>query len=236
MTTKDKWFLWLDDAHSPQHNMSVDETLLHQISAIGKPVVRIYHWDRPSVSIGYVQDYDAAPHDKYTVVRRPTGGGVVFHDNDLTYTVVIPPEHEIAKVDRIESYHVFHRAVLLALAEFGLEAQLAPDESGPVNRATMQCFVTPTRYDVVAAGKKYAGAAQRRTREGVLHQGSIALKAAAGNGKLLQEKLIDAFEKQFNINFIDFRPDSHFNGDVEELAEIKYATEEWNRFKKHGKR
>ncbi|QSH41710.1 biotin/lipoate A/B protein ligase family protein [Lentisphaerota bacterium ZTH] len=231
-----EWFLWLDNAHSPQLNMSIDEILLNRIAAIGKPLLRIYKWDRPSVTIGYVQSFDAAPHDRYTVVRRPTGGGVVYHDSDLTYTVIIPPGHDIAKLDRLESYHVFHRAILLALAELGLEARLAPDESSPVDRATMQCFVTPTRYDVIAAGRKYAGAAQRRTRSGVLHQGSIDLKAAAGDENLLKQKLIAAFEKQFNINFIDFTPDTQFIKSAEELAIDKYATDDWNCLKKHGKR
>jgi len=231
-TPQNQWYLYIDDAHDPFYNMAMDEVLLQEAEKIGIPLIRIYDWDRPSVSIGYVQRYDAAPHDKYTVVRRPTGGGIVYHDNDLTYTAVVPPDDSICKLNRIDSYHVFHKAILQTLGEFGLEAKLAPDECGAVDRATMQCFTTPTRYDVVAAGKKYAGAAQRRTKTGILHQGSIDLKIIECDKKLLTKKLLRAFEKQFNMQFIDFKPSSALLKLAAELAKKKYATENWNKHKK----
>ena len=229
---KKQWYLYLDTVHDPFYNMAMDEILLLHAEKLGIPLIRIYGWDQPSVSIGYVQRYDAAPYDKYTVVRRPTGGGVVYHDYDLTYTAVVPIDDPICKLNRIDSYHVFHRAILETFSEFGLEANLAPDECGPVDRATMQCFTTPTRYDVVAAGKKYAGAAQRRTKNGILHQGSIDLKAVDGNRELLIRKLLRAFEKQFNMNFIDFNPDSALLKEAEKLTRTKYAVDDWNKHKK----
>lgn len=212
--------------------MAMDEILLQEADKIGTPLIRIYDWDRPSVSIGYVQNYNAAPHDKYTVVRRPTGGGVVYHDNDLTYTAIVPSNDPICRLNRIDSYHVFHEAILQTLSDFGLEASLAPDKCGSVDRATMQCFTTPTRYDVVAAGKKYAGAAQRRTKTGILHQGSIDLKILTCDKKLLIKKLLQAFEKHFNMQFIDFKPSSVLLKQVAVLTEKKYATENWNKHKK----
>ncbi len=227
-----QWYLYIDNAHDPFYNMAMDEILLQNAAEIGAPLIRIYDWDRPSVSIGYVQRYDAAPYDKYTVVRRPTGGGIVYHDNDLTYTAVVPANDPISKLNRIDSYHVFHKAILQTLREFGLEGSLSPDECAPVDRATMQCFTTPTRYDVVAAGKKYAGAAQRRTKTGILHQGSINLTILECDKKLLIKKLLAAFEKQFDMNFIDFKPDSALLKKAAELSEKKYATENWNRHKK----
>ena len=232
MTANKEWLLWLDISRDPYMNMSIDELLLLHIAEFGAPVVRIYGWDRKSVSIGYVQDYEAAPREGYAIVRRMTGGGVVFHDKDLTYTVVIPAGHPICALDRVESYHVFHRAVKAALAGFGLEAELSTSEGGAVDRATMQCFVTPTRYDVLCGGRKYAGAAQRRTHDGILHQGSIDLKASGGDSVILTEKLVKALEKQFEIGFIEFKVSKVFLHDAETLAGIKYSTEQWNRFKK----
>jgi lipoate-protein ligase A len=232
MTANAKWLLWRDGDRDPFLNMSIDELLLSHIAEFGTPVVRIYGWDRKSVSIGYVQDYEAAPQKGYAIVRRMTGGGVVFHDKDLTYTVVVPAGHPICALDRVESYHVFHRAVKEALAGFGLEAELSTAECGAVDRATMQCFVTPTRYDVLCGGRKYAGAAQRRTRDGILHQGSIDLKASGGDSEILAEKLVRALEKQFEISFIEFNVSREFLRDAEILSEMKYSTEQWNRFKK----
>ena len=227
-----KWHLYLDCAHDPFYNMAMDEILLENADKIGAPIIRIYDWDRPSVSIGYVQNYDAVTNDKYIVVRRPTGGGIVYHDHDLTYTAVVPASDPICKLNRIDSYHVFHEAILQTLGEFGLKANLAPDECGSVDRATMQCFTTPTRYDVVAAGKKYAGAAQRRTKTGILHQGSIDLEIIDCDKKLLTKKLLKAFEKQFNMQFIEFKPNAVLLKRATELAEKKYASENWNQHKK----
>ncbi len=227
-----QWYLYNDTAHDPFFNMAMDEVLLQSAEELDAPLIRIYDWDRPSVSIGYVQNYDAAPHDKYTVVRRPTGGGIVYHDDDLTYTAIVPAADPICKLNRIDSYHIFHEAILQTLGEFGLEAKLAPDAYASVDRATMQCFTTPTRYDVVADGKKYAGAAQRRTKSGILHQGSIDLKIIDCDKKLLTKKLLMAFEKQFNMQFIDFTPSSVLLKRAAELAKNKYATENWNKHKK----
>ncbi|MDD5697900.1 MAG: hypothetical protein PHH77_04720 [Victivallaceae bacterium] len=228
-----QWYLYSDAAHDPFYNMALDEILLLEAENLGRPLIRIYAWDRPAVSIGYVQHYAAAPGGgKYTVVRRPTGGGAVWHDCDLTYTAVVPAADPICKLSRLESYRVFHRAVLLALDKFGIEAGLASDTCGPVDRATMRCFVTPTRYDVVAAGKKYAGAAQRRTKTGLLHQGSIALAAAGGRRELLVKELLRAFEKQFDMNFINFVPEAALLERAERLTRVKYATGDWNQNKK----
>lgn len=232
MPDNEKWLLWQDISRTPYMNMSIDEQLLLHVAEFGTPVVRIYGWDRQSVSIGYVQDYAAAPQQKYAIVRRITGGGVVFHDRDLTYTIAIPEGHRICELDRVESYHVFHHAVKAALAGFGLAAELSASESRSVNRATMHCFVTPTRYDVLCDGRKYAGAAQRRTRNGILHQGSIDLKASGGDSAILTEKLINALAKQFEIGFIAFKVSKAFLRDAKIMAEKKYSTEQWNKFKK----
>ena len=51
----EKWYLWEDTDHSPMLNMAIDENLLPAISLLQKPLLRIYGWDRPAVSIGFVQ-------------------------------------------------------------------------------------------------------------------------------------------------------------------------------------
>ena len=85
--TEEKWLYWCDTVHDPYFNMSMDEVLLSN-SALqeNRVLVRIYRWDRPSVSFGSAQICPQELADKYTLVRRPTGGGVVYHDVDLTYT------------------------------------------------------------------------------------------------------------------------------------------------------
>ena len=224
------WRLWLDGDRGAAMNMAVDEVLHEDSLALGgEPLVRFYGWSRPSVSIGYVQAFAAAPAEGYEVVRRPTGGGVVFHDVDLTYTVVVPAGHRIEQLDRVESYHVFHRAVARGLAVFGVTARLAGDQPAPADRSTMRCFTTPTRYDVLGDLGKLAGAAQRRNRNGILHQGSVSLAAAGGDRLRLRDVLIAAFEAEFQVVFNDYAPSPSMLERAKSLAASKYATAAWNK-------
>ena len=202
------WDLWPDGERSPAMNMAVDEALLCSTAERGRPLVRFYGWDRMAVSIGYLQDYDAAP-EGYAVVRRPTGGGVVYHDHDFTYTVIIPKTHWLAEAKPVASYGYVNRAVAEGL-RLGLssEAQLSAASIGEhVDRRSMVCFENPTRYDIMLGGDKVAGSAQRRRPEGILHQGSIHF---GGDLPLGRDELADAvaagFQKALAIRFVPFRP------------------------------
>ena len=228
--SKEQWLYWEDGTHDPYFNMSMDEVLLSNSTLQeNRVLVRIYRWDRPSVSFGSAQICPRELEEKYTLVRRPTGGGVVYHDVDLTYTVVVPPEHKIMQLDRMESYKVFHEALLLKMTEDGVDAVLENVGSEHVDRATMQCIVSPSRFDLVApSGSKYAGAAQRRTRMGILHQGSIKLEAARGDWEKLRDELLQSLEMKFDIEFTKWQPRQSVVDEAEKLAREKYATEKWN--------
>ena len=214
MQTPETWYFFDDTAHPPQENMDIDiELLANSANLAGMPLLRFYDWDRPSISIGYVQKEDAVKQaEGYTIVKRPTGGGIVYHDRDFTYSVIVPSGHWISELDRVESYRVFHKAVVRALAEFGLNCMLVDTKQPQADRATMQCFITPTKYDVLCdnltPGKvvKVAGSAQRCTRNGILHQGSISLASLNNNRELLRLKFKQAFEEEFDISFIPHQP------------------------------
>jgi lipoate-protein ligase A len=213
-------------------NMAVDEVLLaHAADLCGMPLLRVYGWDRPAVSIGYAQRFSAAASagDGCAVVRRPTGGGVVWHDRDLTYTAVVPSGHPLAALDRLESYHVFHRAVIRLLAECGICARLADSATPSVDRATLQCFVSPTVYDVLWSGGKAAGAAQRRTRDGILHQGSILLAPCGLLREELAVRLRAAVAAEFNVAWREYRISGDLCATAAALAAEKYDADEWNR-------
>lgn len=228
------WLLRREGAHDPFFNMAMDEVLLELAPTLGAPLIRIYRWDRPSLSIGCSQLYPESEEARYTIVRRPTGGGNVFHDRDLTYTAVIPAGHPVAALNRMESYRIFHEAMLPMLAGFGVAAELKSDETPGVDRATMKCFVSPSRFDVVAAaGAKFAGAAQRRTRNGILHQGSVLLSAAGGDWEKLEAALPGALEEFFHIGFREAEFPAEWIERAETLARDKYRTEEWNRAARH---
>ncbi len=229
--TFSSWFLWRDQARSPAMNMAIDETLLLQASAIGKPVLRFYRWDRPAISIGYTQQYHLTARPGAALVRRPTGGGVVDHDHDFTYSVAVPPDHYINSLNRLESYHVIHRAVRSGLSRLDISAELAEDQiSGSIDRASMVCFENPTRYDLVAFGRKIGGSAQRRSRAGLLHQGSLHFGGRLPAGrKRLEDAFVSGFESELEIEFQPFHESKSLVEQAMELRRRRYDTEEWNR-------
>ena len=225
------WLLWQDGCHPAALNMAIDEALLLTASARGVPVVRFYTWEAAdAVSIGYVQKAEAVPTGS-EFVRRPTGGGVVYHDHDFTYSVAIPAGHWLTGLDRTQSYDWINRSVQEGLRSLQLVADLADEEiAGHVDRSTMVCFTNPTKYDLLLAGRKIAGSAQRRTREGILHQGSLHF------GRPLpvpRDQLATAIQAgladTMNLRLAAFAPNADLLSLAQELADQKYATDAWNR-------
>jgi len=166
-------------------NMALDEACLRTAPERGRPLVRLYGWNAPAVSIGFFQKFSADLAPGRPLVRRPTGGGLVDHARDTTYTVVVPAGHALYRVATTESYRRIHEAVAAALRLAGWAAELAPC-CGPVTAGV--CFDGPVQFDVVVAGRKVAGAAQRRLKRGLLHQGSILLPADASGQAALNRK------------------------------------------------
>jgi lipoate-protein ligase A len=138
---------------------------------VREPVLRLYEWNVPAVSLGYFQPATLAPEGR-PFVRRYTGGGLVDHAQDITYTIVLPREHPWMQLSMPESYCQIHLGVQAVLQQSGVASELTPEAATTESEA---CFQKPVRFDIVAADKKLSGAAQRRSREGMLHQGSILL-------------------------------------------------------------
>jgi lipoate-protein ligase A len=152
-------------------NMAMDEALLEHASV---PALRFYGWRQPSISFGYFGRFAevAAEADNRELVRRWTGGGIVPHGEDLTYSLITPAAEAAAALGPTTIYGALHCAIRDALREEGKTANLAARAAPKISEA---CFVNPVRDDVLLDGCKIAGAAQRRTRGGFLHQGSIQL-------------------------------------------------------------
>ena len=184
MTTR--LFSTLDAYHdttprSAAVNMAIDETLLESATV---PSIRFYRWQSPALSFGYFGKFaDVAIYaDERDLVRRWTGGGIVLHEDDLTYSIVIPASDQAFAEPSIVIYERIHRSLCAALNGIGerdIGAELVEpgwstieNEAG-VNSKVYHCFANPVRADVMLNGRKVAGAAQRRTRRGLLHQGSV---------------------------------------------------------------
>lgn len=212
--------------------MAADQSLL-ELSL--EPTLRVYSWSadpsgkRP-VSIGYLDPWESVPIDR-SFVRRWTGGGLVDHQCDFTYSIVLPQE----KLNRSEfsineSYLFFHKLLAGVLIEAGIAVRLA-SEKDCLHKAGA-CFARPVLNDLLAADSltKIAGAAQRRNRYGLLHQGSVLGKPwTAYEKKMLAQRLAEVLSMALNLDL----KISSLNPDEIKLAELwclnRYEKVEWNR-------
>jgi lipoate-protein ligase A len=215
------WRLLEHGAASPARNMAVDEALLREVQA---PVLRLYGWDVPAVSLGYFQPAALVPEGR-PFVRRYTGGGLVDHAHDVTYTVVLPRAYPWMQLSAPESYEQIHLGVQAALAACGITSELTPTASTAESEA---CFQKPVRFDIVAADAKLSGAAQRRTREGLLHQGSILLPDPARNEDL-RRGFAQAFAGRLELDVKAGELTLQEETRALALERDRYATEAWNK-------
>lgn len=208
--------LWFDPrARSGPEAMAVDESLLEQVR---QPVLRIYRWEGAWGSLGYFGKLSEATLGLSGVdfVRRWTGGGIVDHRGDWTYSLIVPRDREIARMKGGESYRAIHRILLEVLrAEGG-----SPDLSAGRRKSGDMCFENPVEHDLMdGKGAKLAGAAQRRGRLGLLHQGSVATAGDSRlRGELFAERLAESWWEA------DLAVDENR---VAALVGSKYGSKEW---------
>jgi lipoyl(octanoyl) transferase len=197
-------------------NMAIDEALLEQAAS---PSIRFYRWDHPALSFGYFGKFnDVADHrDQRDLVRRWTGGGIVFHGDDLTYSIVVPATSKFFSTSPRSIYAAIHSALCEALNANGAAAMLAPSNSSKISDA---CFANPVLADVTVNGRKVAGAAQRRTRAGLLQQGSIQ-NVDLGND------LADQFAIQLSEVRNEKSIDEALIMSANEIAGRKYSAASW---------
>jgi lipoate-protein ligase A len=158
-------------------------------------------------------------------VRRYTGGGLVDHDRDVTYTLVVPRAHPWMELSAPDSYCHIHQGVQAALAACGVVSELTPVA---LDGSADACFLKPVKHDIVAGASKLSGAAQRRTREGMLHQGSILLPDPALNAAL-RLTFPGAFAKQLSLSLAPSALTHAEEARAAALERDRYSTEAWNR-------
>lgn len=189
----EKLQVWHDEIpKSGPENMAADEWLLSSMEEV--PILRIYSWEGAWASLGYFQSLAQAREifgDEPEYVRRWTGGGIVDHREDVTYTLVIPRSHELAGRRGNESYCAIHREIALCLGEGGIACDLTPSDSENDSSA---CFEKPVAWDLLGEdGGKLAGAGQRRSRQGMMHQGSVMAEKGSLDqlGVFLSDQCVD---------------------------------------------
>jgi len=176
--------------HSGDYNMALDAAVVKG-GFCEAPTLRVFRWRPFCVSLGYHQNVEDVNLEKcsllgFDVVRRPTAGRAILHAQELTYSVMIPARHAWYELLPLDLYGKISEAIVSGLQSLGARVQFAPGDKlyrdGKPLRVS--CFASAARNEVVHNGRKVAGSAQRRFREGTLQHGSILLNGG-------HEQLID---------------------------------------------
>ncbi|HOW68207.1 MAG TPA: hypothetical protein P5186_22890 [Candidatus Paceibacterota bacterium] len=222
------WFLIESDPADPPFNMALDEALMIFGPLLKLPVLRFYRWSKPAATFGYFQSIAAVEclTPLRPLIRRPTGGGIVPHESDWTYSLVLPPGHDWYDLRAIESYQRLHRWLQSAWARLGVPTQLAPQarREGPG-----RCFVGAEQHDLLWRNHKIAGAAQRRSRQSLLIQGSVQQMPAGIDRRDWQQALCEAATQAWDADWIPLEPSGELLDQARRLDFDKYSREEYNR-------
>ncbi|OEF98771.1 hypothetical protein BHF68_01720 [Desulfuribacillus alkaliarsenatis] len=178
--SNETWRLIIDDKpQTAAMNMAIDEAMLmaHKKHNL-PPTLRLYQWEKPTLSIGYFQrverDIDMQAADRYNIdlIRRISGGRAVLHNNELTYSIVIAESHPNIPKGVTESYRYLSQGLLKTLELLEIDAELAKNSCN-LREHSAACYDTPSWYELLVAGKKLIGSAQVRKQGAILQHGSI---------------------------------------------------------------
>lgn len=228
-------------------NMAVDEALLLSAPRSG-PTLHFYQWEQPTLSLGYFQSADErfqhGASSGCPVVRRSTGGGAILHDQELTYSFVMPVSQQ-DKTAAQPLYYAFHETLVQALAKLNIEATLVLQQ--PLQQIDQVepflCFQRRTPGDVLMAGSKICGSAQRRQKEALLQHGSVLLRrssfapdlpgiadlaAASVSAEELTEIWLPLLEGRLNFHFQAGSLNPLERATAERLAEDRFGADSWS--------
>ena len=221
------WFHLNSGPGPAAHNMAVDEALLENSGSIGGPILRFYGWTEPAATFGYSQHYaDIAELTRLRpLIRRMTGGGLVPHDADWTYSLIVPAGHDWYLLKATESYRRIHDWLRNAFAEIGVSTEVAlccrKELPG-------QCFVGWEKFDLLWQGKKIAGAAQRRNKQGLLIQGSVQPPPIGLYRGVWEQSMIGSARRKWNVEWKPYPVDSIGEQRIASLVAEKYGSSNHN--------
>jgi len=229
-------------------NMAIDEAIIRLVSKENIPVLRFFDWSNPCISIGFSQrvknvlDVQLCENEGILFVRRPTGGGIVFHGFDLTYSVVLPAGFV---KDIYEGYNLVQSNILNGIEKAGILAKIYEKIERP--DLSSHCFITPNFGDIIIGGNKLCGLAARRMKQHILYQGYIYASDVRSMWRFCKQKTImgegSISLERFNVSKTSVKESivmgwsmplsssaltDDEEGMAEKLYEGKYSLSEWN--------
>lgn len=234
------------DLH-PWLNMALDEVL-----SPDPPVLRLYGFNPPGISLGYFQKSADLPIDDLVsrgviAVRRVTGGSAIYHKDDLTFSIVASPGDALFEGTVEESYGRIHAAIACGLRGLGVQTEARATGESLSDSGLAQdpvCFHKATTFDLVHRGRKLVGSAQRRRRSRILHHGSIprarnelashatSLEEAMGRVPSLEEvadALVRGFEEELGLSFNESSPTEKEWDGARKVTREQFGSDAWNR-------
>ena len=250
------WNLINTGIKSASWNMALDEAFLYSFKEHDMPILRIYGWEK-ALSFGQFSKLDASVdidkiRDKnISYVRRITGGGILVHGNDISYSIIMP--RKLLKGRGVkENYHYLSEFLIRFYEKLALKAEFASTSNLNIISSDI-CLAANEPYDIVINKKKMGGNAQRYSKHTLLQHGTIpisfdkkyfeplflkdsGLSRAASLQELkinikyknLVDLLIESFCETFNVNLISKGLESSQEQYRKKLVGDKYSQEQWN--------
>jgi Lipoate-protein ligase A len=237
---KNRWRIIDTGPADAQANMAFDEALLRSYSThLSLPTFRVYGWEPAALSLGYSQDAKEAlgAETPDLFVRRITGGGIIKHGNELTYSLVCAKEDLGIPESVVSAYKAISLFLITFYKKLGLDAAFACDVAAPGEKLgvpSVFCFESKEKYDIVVGGRKLGGSAQKRSRNVIFQHGSIplgSLKELLGrpvNAPALSKALVEAFIATFGMTAEKGRLSAAEEALFHDLKTRKYQSREWN--------
>jgi len=198
------WRLVREEVRDGATNMALDEVAARTVADGGPATVRVYGWEPPTFSLGYAQDaatvdWDYCERAGVDVVRRPTGGGGIYHDTvgDVSYAVIAPAD--AVPGDRLEGYHALCEPLFDALDALGIDADFAQTEREAAHEPACYLRGLSPAHDVVAGGRKLSGNAQYRREDAVVQHGSLQYRVDAERHRAVFADAPAAFDRVTSV-------------------------------------
>ena len=235
-------------------NMSIDEALLYNFKDDSLPILRLYQWEN-SLSFGrFSKVYNHISKERLTeisYVRRVTGGGILVHGGDISYSIILP-KNFVDKLGIKKSYLYLCSFLIHFYKTVGFDAKFAIESNIKYTSSDI-CLNGNEPYDIVINNKKIGGNAQRYSKQTVFQHGMIpmnfdenifeplfleesGLKNTATLSKLgfdesydnLKKILLESFSKSFSCELLDDDLNENEIKQAKELFKNKYSLDSWN--------
>lgn len=211
-------------------NMACDEFFCERMPF--KYILRFFNWENQAITFGFSQRYNnvfmqISQEDRsLPITRRPTGGGIVFHKEDLTFSFIF---YSPGDFNPSLTYEKLHKSINEAFKENNLPVDILSQKTKnyDTNKNIIDCFSKPVEKDIMIGSKKILGGALRKFSDYMLYQASLQIEDARTNSEFYQSIIIKALSKGYGVNLKEI---SLTNKDMEIINQItynKYKKEDW---------